>query len=167
MKEQFSHLVKSASFNIFSHFFAFRATRVKDWSWAWDGKIGYCDLFLLLAVTSFWPQKVGSRGEIYLARWKLMLISDQAQELFWRRALYVSFSTAGSHPGCWINRLFQSRKVPCNDLHRESESFTEKFDHVLPALRVWVLWVVFGSVVIASKTIYCVIYRECWQIYYE
>ena len=32
MKEQFSHLVKSAASNIFSHFFAFRATRVKDFA---------------------------------------------------------------------------------------------------------------------------------------
>ena len=36
---------------------------------------------LLLAVKSLWPQKVGSRDEIYLARWKLMLISDQAKDL--------------------------------------------------------------------------------------
>ena len=33
---------------------------------------------LLFAVTSLWPHKVGSRGEIFSARWKLMLISDQA-----------------------------------------------------------------------------------------
>ena len=32
MKEQFSHLVKSAASNIFSRFFAFRATRVKDFA---------------------------------------------------------------------------------------------------------------------------------------
>ena len=31
---------------------------------------------LLLAVTSLWRHKVGSRGEIYSARWKLLLISD-------------------------------------------------------------------------------------------
>ena len=36
---------------------------------------------LLLAVTSLWPQKVGSRDEIYPARWKLLLISDQAKDL--------------------------------------------------------------------------------------
>ena len=30
---------------------------------------------LLLAVTSLWPHKVGSRVEIYSARWKFMLIS--------------------------------------------------------------------------------------------
>ena len=32
---------------------------------------------LLLTVESLWPHEVGSRGEIYSARWKLMLISDQ------------------------------------------------------------------------------------------
>ena len=36
---------------------------------------------LLLAVTSLWPHKVGSRVEIYSARWKFMLISDQAEDL--------------------------------------------------------------------------------------
>ena len=36
---------------------------------------------LLLAVTSLWPHKVGSRAEIYSARWKLLLISDQAKDL--------------------------------------------------------------------------------------
>ena len=36
---------------------------------------------LLLAITSLWPHKVGSRVEIYSTRWKFMLISDQAKEL--------------------------------------------------------------------------------------
>ena len=36
---------------------------------------------LLLAVTSLWPHKVGSRVEIYWATWKFMLISDQAEDL--------------------------------------------------------------------------------------
>ena len=36
---------------------------------------------LLLAVTSLWPHKVGSRVEIYSARWKFMLISEQAKDL--------------------------------------------------------------------------------------
>ena len=75
---------------------------------------------LLLAVTSLWPQKVGSRDEIYSARWKLPLISDQAKDLvkklIWRRGFYVSFSTAGLHPGSWINPLCDWRKVPCGDL---------------------------------------------------
>ena len=36
---------------------------------------------LLLAVTSLWPHKLGSRVEIYSARWKFMLISEQAKDL--------------------------------------------------------------------------------------
>ena len=36
---------------------------------------------LLLAVTSLWPHQVGSRNEIYSARWKLTPISDQAKDL--------------------------------------------------------------------------------------
>ena len=35
----------------------------------------------LLAVTRLWPHKVCSRVEIYSARWKFMLISDQARDL--------------------------------------------------------------------------------------
>ena len=35
----------------------------------------------LLAVTSLRRHKVGSRGVIYSARWKLLLISDQAKDL--------------------------------------------------------------------------------------
>ena len=36
---------------------------------------------LLLAVTSLWPHKVGSRVEMYSTRWKFMLISEQAKDL--------------------------------------------------------------------------------------
>ena len=59
--------------------------------------------------------RVGSRVEIYWARWKLMLIflwpgQRLSKELFWRRGLYVFFSTAGLHPGSWINRLLVSRE---------------------------------------------------------
>ena len=36
---------------------------------------------LLLTVTSLWPHKVGSRVEIYQARWKFMPISDQPKDL--------------------------------------------------------------------------------------
>ena len=35
----------------------------------------------MLAVKSLWPHKVGSRGEIYSARWQLMPISDQDKGL--------------------------------------------------------------------------------------
>ena len=44
MKEQFSRLSKSAASNIISYFVSFRATMVKDWSRAWDEKIGYYEL---------------------------------------------------------------------------------------------------------------------------
>ena len=44
MREQFSRLAKSAASSIFSYFVSVRATRVKDWSRAWDRKIGYCEL---------------------------------------------------------------------------------------------------------------------------
>ena len=34
-----------------------------------------------LTVTSLWPHKVGPRVEIYSARWKFMLISDQSKDV--------------------------------------------------------------------------------------
>ena len=79
-KEQVSRLAKSAPSNIFSYFvseFGYTGERLisglrrKDWILR----------VLFLAVTSLWPQKGGSRNEIYSARWKLMLISDRAKDL--------------------------------------------------------------------------------------
>ena len=67
MREQFSRLAKSAASNIFSYFVSFRGytggrlipgLRRKDWILR----------ALLLAVTSIWPQKVGSRGENSIRR---------------------------------------------------------------------------------------------------
>ena len=63
------------------------------------------------AVTSLWPQKVAFRSQNYLARAKLMLISDQARDLvkicFEGRRPCVPFKTARLHPGSLINRLCQ------------------------------------------------------------
>ena len=71
---------------------------------------------LLLAVKSLRPHRVGSRGEVYSARWKLMLISDQARQrlrapTFPTIFYYVSFWTAGLYPWFWINWLCEWRKV--------------------------------------------------------
>ena len=115
---------KSAASNIFLYFVSFRDTgerlipglRQKDWILQAS----------LLAVTSLWTHKEGSKGEIHSGR--LMLISDQAKDLvkncFEGGGLHVSFSTSGLHPGSWINRLFESRKVSCDDLCGESERFS-------------------------------------------
>ena len=54
---------------------------------------------LMWAVTSLWPQKVVCRSQIYSARAKLKLISDQATVLFEGRPLCVPFRTARLHPG--------------------------------------------------------------------
>ena len=84
---------------------------------------------LLLAVTSLWPDKVGCRVEIYWARWKFMLISEQAKDLVKNcvegRAVCLLFNrwfTSGI-----LNKsiVSESRKVPCDDLCGESEIFTE------------------------------------------
>ena len=45
--------------------------------------------------------------EIHADLWPGQRLS---KKLFWRRGLYVSFSTAGLHPGSWINRLLVSRE---------------------------------------------------------
>ena len=58
---------------------------------------------LLLAVKSLWPHKVGSRGEFYSPRWKLMLISDQVKDLvkncFEGGGPMSSFQPLQLHPG--------------------------------------------------------------------
>ena len=72
-----------------------------------------------MAVTSLWPHKVGSRVEMYSTRWKFMLISEQAKDL-------VKNCVEGG--GCMSPFqlcVSESRKVPCDDLCGESESFTE------------------------------------------
>ena len=57
----------------------------------------------LWAVTKLWPRKVVFRGQIYSARAKLMLISDQSRdlvEIVLKAGIYVSFfKTARLHVG--------------------------------------------------------------------
>ena len=55
-----------------------------------------------------------------------MVISDQAKDLCGRRGLYVSFFKRWFTSGI-LNKstVSESRKVPCDDLCGESESFTE------------------------------------------
>ena len=113
MKKQVSRLTRSAgpiSSLISSHL----ATQVKDWSRGLRRK-DWILRAVVLAVTSLCPHKVGPRDEIYWAKWKLMLIFDQAKDLAKNcveggGSMY-SFSTAGLHPGSWISRLCESRKV--------------------------------------------------------
>ena len=54
------------------------------------------------AVKSLWPQKVVGKSQIYSARAKLKLTSDQARDLvkncFEGRPLCVPFKTAPLHP---------------------------------------------------------------------
>ena len=81
MQEQVSRLAKSAASNIFSYFVSFGETgerlilgwRRKDWILR--------AFNLLLVVKSLWPHKLRSRGQMFSARSKFMLISDQAKEL--------------------------------------------------------------------------------------
>ena len=69
----------SAAFNIFSYFVSFLHWWKTD-LWRETEKLLDITSFVV-AVKSLWPHKVGARGEIYSARWKLMLISDQAKDL--------------------------------------------------------------------------------------
>ena len=59
---------------------------------------------LLLAVKSLWPHKVGSRDGIYLARWKLMLISDQGKDLV-KKSLEGGGSMSPFQPLVYIRDL--------------------------------------------------------------
>ena len=90
---------------------------VSFWLNGWNTDLGleterhYIESFDV-GVTSFWPQKVVFRSQIYSARAKLRLISDQARDLvencFDGRPLCVPFKTARLHPGqSWITRLSQ------------------------------------------------------------
>ena len=54
---------------------------------------------LMWAVTSLWPQKVAFRSQNYSARAKLMLISDQARDLFWRPTSMNPFQNGSSTSG--------------------------------------------------------------------
>ena len=71
---------------------------------------------LSLAVTSLWPQKVGSMGEIFSARWKLLLISDQDKDLVknW-------FEDGGSMSPFQPLRKGRQRilQLTCFNLHKE------------------------------------------------
>ena len=84
---------------------------------------------LLLAVTSLWRHKVGSRDEIYSARWKLTLISDQAKDLI--RNCLEGGAVCLLFNGWFASEIWNkstasvSRKVPCDDSREESESFTD------------------------------------------
>ena len=74
------------------------------------------------AVMSLRPQKVFCGSQIYSARAKLKMISDQARDLikncFDGRPICVSFNTARLHPGSTV-----SAKFTCADLCGESESY--------------------------------------------
>ena len=79
------------------------------------------------AMTSLWPQKVVCGSQIYSARAKLKLISDQARDLvkncFEGRPLCVPFKTAVLHPG---SRVIER----------------EQFDDISPVLSVETLCLV-------------------------
>ena len=101
MKEQASRMAKSA---VVQHVTVFRlilAKWVNHWFRAWDGKASLGAS--LWAVTKLWPRKVVFRGQIYSARAKLMLISDQSRDLIeivLKAGIYVSFfKTARLHVG--------------------------------------------------------------------
>ena len=65
------------------------------------------------------------RSQIYSARAKLMLISDQARDLFWRPASMCPFQNGSSTSGI-LNKSTVSAKFTCDDLCGESESYWER-----------------------------------------
>ena len=81
---------------------------------------------LLLAVTSLWAHQVGSRNEIYSARWKLTPISDQAKDLV-KHCLEGGACMSPFQPLVYTRDLeksdCESRKVRCDDLCGENREF--------------------------------------------
>ena len=129
MKEQVSRLAKSAASNIFSYFVSFSYTgerlilgfRRKDWILR--------AINLLLPVKSLWPHKLSPSGQIYSARSKLMLTSDQAKELF-KKNVWMVGSSMTPLQNRWftseiLNKSTVGEKFPCHNLYVESESFFE------------------------------------------
>ena len=118
MKEQASRMAKSA---VVQHVTVFRlilAKWVNHWFRAWDGKASLGAS--LWAVTKLWPRKVVFRGQIYSARAKLMLISDQSRdlvEIVLKAGICVLFQNGSSTCG------ILSGKCTCDDLCGKSESY--------------------------------------------
>ena len=100
-KEQVSRLAQVCY--VFSYFVSFSNSderlipglRRKDWILR----------TLLLAAKRLWPHKRGSRGAIYSARWKLMLISDQAKDVFVKNCLLGGGSMSPFQPLVYIQDL--------------------------------------------------------------
>ena len=69
-----------------------------------------------------------------------MLISEQAKDLVKNLEAICLLFNRGFTSGI-LNKsiVSESRKVPCDDLCGESESFTEQFDDVSPVLSVEIL----------------------------
>ena len=80
MKKQVSRLAKSAVVQYVPVFRLVLAKRVKHCRISVLRRKGIILRALMWAVTSFWPQKVVCGSQIYSAREKLKLISDQARD---------------------------------------------------------------------------------------
>ena len=82
------------------------------------------------AVTSLWPQKVVFKSQIYSARAKLKLISDQTWDalkivLKAGSSSMCAFQNRSSTSGI-LNKSTVSAKFTCDDLCRESKNYWEK-----------------------------------------
>ena len=94
------------------------------------------------------------RSQIYSARAKLMLISDQARDLFWRPASMCPFQNGSSTSGI-LNKSTVSAKFTCDDLCGESESYWERvmWWYFACILKVWkhCVWLVVDSFISAAN----------------
>ena len=81
MKEQFLRLAKSAASNIYLLVFRLISGDTGQRLIPGSRRKDRILRDLLLAVTSLWPHKAGSKDEIYSATSKLTPISDQAKDI--------------------------------------------------------------------------------------
>ena len=84
-----------------------------------------------------------------------------SKKLSWRWGLYVSFSTAGLHPGSWIIDCQWVEKSSMWWFMSRKRDFYGVIWRCFARVKCGNIMSVFGSVVIAAKVIYCVIYRKC------
>ena len=78
------------------------------------------------AEMSLWPQKVACGSQIYSARAKLNLISDQARlKILFRRPAFMCPFQNSSSTSAILNKSTVSTQFTCDDLRGESESYRE------------------------------------------
>ena len=110
---------------------------------------------------SLWPREQALRSQMNEVRAKLLVNSDQGQDLFSgvkTRLRWPCDSTSGN-----LNKTSVKRKVQ-RCLSGSRLSFSELFDDFSLMLNVRRLCVVVDCLISAVKVCDCVIFAWCWQV---